>query len=148
MRTKEKYMNNQYAQLCTEYQEVKKVLETLEAKASKTNEGVAKLTNELAEVSEKLDDMKESLESKDSGINDTSPLVRMKAALQQIKAEACAFDLRIGVVSHSLLAARIGATQRRRMKVAQKAKQRHNKNKKGKEDAGGDDNSLASGDEE
>jgi estrogen-related receptor beta like 1 len=147
MRTKEKYMNNQYDKLCTEYQDVKKEMEASETKAGTINERVAKLTNELAEVSEKLDDMKESLESKDSGIHDTSPLVRMKAALQQIKSEACAFDLRIGVVSHSLLAARVGATQRRRMKVAQKAKQRRSKNKKEKEDVE-DDNSLPSGDEE
>ena len=147
MRTKEKYMNNQYDKLCMEYQDVKKEMETSETKAGTINERVAKLTNELAEVSEKLDDMKESLESKDSGIHDTSPLVRMKAALQQIKSEACAFDLRIGVVSHSLLAARVGATQRRRMKVAQKAKQRRSKNKKEKEDVE-DDNSLPSGDEE
>ena len=91
--------------------------------------------------------IKESFESKDSGIHDTSPLVRMKAALQQIKSEACAFDLRIGVVSHSLLAARVGATQRRRIKVALKAKQRHGKNKKDKDDTA-DDNSMQSGDEE
>lgn len=140
-------MNNQYATLCSEYQDVKKILEELESKSGKTNEGVAKLTNELAEVTEKLDDIKESFESKDSGIHDTSPLVRMKAALQQIKSEACAFDLRIGVVSHSLLAARVGATQRRRIKVALKAKQRHGKNKKDKDD-NADDNSMQSGDEE
>jgi hypothetical protein len=97
-------------------------------------------------VTEKLDDIKESFESKDSGIHDTSPLVRMKAALQQIKAEACAFDLRIGVVSHSLLTARVGATQRRRLKVALKSKQRHGKNRKDKDD-NADDNSLQSGDE-
>lgn len=117
----------------------------MESKSGRTNEGVAKLTNELAEVTEKLEDIKESFESKDSGNHDTSPLVRMKAALQQIKAEACAFDLRIGVVSHSLLADRVGATRRRRVTVALKAKQRHSKNRK---ENIADDNSLQSGDEE
>ena len=125
--------------------QVKKILEELESKSGRTNEGVAKLTNELAEVTEKLEDIKESFESKDSGNHDTSPLVRMKAALQQIKAEACAFDLRIGVVSHSLLADRVGATRRRRVTVALKARQRHSKNRK---DNLADDNSLQSGDEE
>ena len=91
--------------------------------------------------------MKESFDSKDSGIHDTSPLVRIKDALQQIKNESNNFDLRIGVVSHSLLNARVGATQRRRMKNVQKNKQRHSKNKKFEKDEGGDDNSLQSGDE-
>lgn len=124
---------------------------------------MAKLTNELAELTEKLDDMKvptqcpqpkctlfshtdplllapipspqESFESKDSGIHDTSPLVRIKAALQQIKQESCAFDLRIGVVSHLLLAARVSATHHRRVGAANKAKQRHSKRGKAQEDS-------------
>ena len=122
-------MNHQFTGLCLEFQDVKQRLEGLESKSGKTNDTVAKLTNELAELSEKLDDLKESFESKDSGINDTSPLVRIKAALQQIKSEACAFDLRIGVVSHSLLAARVSVTNRRRVGAVHKAKQRHNKHK-------------------
>ena len=121
-------------------------MEELERKSGGTNEKVAKLTNELAELTEKLDDMKESFESKDSGMNDTSPLVRIKAALQQIKSEISAFDLRIGVVSHSLLSARVTAAHRRRMGAVQKARKRHGKNKKGGN--GGDDDSLLSGDDE
>jgi len=127
MATKEKYMNHQFSSLCIEFQEVKKALEELESKSGKTNDTVAKLTNELAELTEKLEDLKDSFESKDSGIHDTSPLVRIKAALQQIKAESCAFDLRIGVVSHNLLAARVSTTNRRRVAGAAKAKQRSKK---------------------
>ena len=122
---------------------------------------MAKLTNELAELTEKLDDMKvpaaqrparfcchtltplsssplptqESFESKDSGIHDTSPLVRIKAALQQIKQESCAFDLRIGVVSHLLLAARVSATHHRRVGEASKAKMRRKGRGKAQEDS-------------
>jgi len=127
MVTKEKYLNHQFSSLCIEFQEAKKTLEDLESKSGKTNDTVAKLTNELAELTEKLDDLKDNFESKDSGIHDTSPLVRIKAALQQIKLESCAFDLRIGVVSHNLLAARVNTTNRRRVAGAAKAKQRHSK---------------------
>lgn len=127
MTTKEKYMNHQFSAVIANYQDAKKRLEEFESKSGKVNDKVAKLTNDLAELSEKLDDMKESFESKDSGIHDTSPLVRIKAALQQIKQESCAFDLRIGVVSHLLLAARVSATHHRRVGVAAKAKQRNSK---------------------
>jgi estrogen-related receptor beta like 1 len=145
MRTKEKYLNNQYSTICKDYEDIKKKLEDLQKKGSTTNEAVAKLTNELAEVTEKLDELKESFESKDSGINDTSPLVRMKAALQQIKSEIHAFDLRIGVVSHTLLSSRVSANRHRRQGLAQKAKQRRKSSGK-KQEAAGDDNSIISDD--
>lgn len=105
-------------------------LEELESRAGGNNEKMARLTAELSELSERLDDLKESLESKDSGINDTSPMVRIKAALQQIKSEIHGFDLRIGVVSHSLLAARVSSTSRRRDGAAQNARRRMKKNRR------------------
>ena len=144
MRTKEKYVNNQFTSLCTEFKEVKQKLEELESKSGAANEKVAKLTNELAEISEKFDDLKESFESKDSGIHDTSPLVRIKASLQQVKSEVYSFDLRIGGVSHTLLAARVTAANQRRIGAANKARQRR-KGRNGK-DVAGDDESLSAED--
>lgn len=122
--------------------QVKQKLEVLEQKSGKSHEAVAKLTNELAEISEKLDDIKESFESKDSGLNDTSPLVKIKAALQQIKGDIHSFDMRIGVVANSLLAARVHDNNRIRSQAVSKARRRHNKQK-----SNGDDNSLLSGDD-
>jgi estrogen-related receptor beta like 1 len=89
--------------------------------------------------------LKESFESKDSGLHDTSPLVNIKAALQQIKMEIHAFDMRIGVVSHSLLSARVQDTNRLRIQAVSKSKQRHSKNRKGAT-AHADENSVLSDD--
>ena len=127
--TKEKYMNHQFNHLTTAFGEHKRSLDELEKRREGTNEKVSKLTNDLAELTDRLDEIKESFDSKDSGMHDQSPLVRMKAALQQIKNESYAFDLRIGVVSHSLLAARIAQSSRRRAHHASKAKARHGKKK-------------------
>ena len=85
---------------------------------------MARLTGEAAELGDKLEELKESFEARDSGASDASPLVRIKAALQQIKAEIQAFDLRIGVVSHSVLAARVASNSRRRVRSARSARQR------------------------
>jgi estrogen-related receptor beta like 1 len=116
--------------------QVRKELAELESRAGGNNEKMATLTAQLSELSERLDDLKETLESKDSGINDTSPMVRIKAALQQIKSEIHAFDLRIGVVSHSLLSARVSSTSRRRDGAAQNARRRMKKNRRKGEVAG------------
>lgn len=146
---KEKYINNQYNALSLEYAEIKHKLEELEKRSAELNEVVSRKTNDLAEVSEKLEDLKESFESKDNGLNDTSPLVKIKAALQQLKEEIHTFDMRVGVVSHTLLAARVTDHNRARAKAAKKAKQRHRRGNKG---LGGnrdqDDHSLLSGEDE
>jgi intraflagellar transport protein 57 len=147
LKTKERYINTQFSLLSNDYKEIKQRLEELEAKSSKTNENVTKFTNELAEISEKLDDLKESFESKDSGMHDTSPLVRIKTALQHLKSEIASHDLRIGVVAHSLLAARVVAANRKRMGVAKIAKRRRNRHSKSGTRGGGDDSSLPSDDE-
>ena len=121
-------------------------LEEHEAVSAKTNERVAKLTNELAEFTERLEELNESFQSKESGAQDTSPLVRIKAALQQLKQEMFEFDMRIGVVSHSLLSAKVTSTARRRIGAAHSAKKRNVKNRKGRSFQ--DDNSGLSGEDD
>ena len=129
-------VNQNFDHMIAEYRKVKEALITHQEKYDQNSGTITKLTNELAEISDKLEELKESFESKDSGIHDTSPLVRMKTALQQIKAESCAFDLRIGVVSHSLLAARVGVSNRRRSAAHHKNKARHGKKGRGGEAKG------------
>ena len=70
--TKEKYLNHQFNHLATAYGEHKRALEELERGRDSTNEKVSKLTNDLAELTDKLDEIKESFESKDSGMHDQS----------------------------------------------------------------------------
>lgn len=89
-----------------------------------TNEDVSKLNTELAEISEKLDDLKESFDSKDNGFNDTSPIVKLKAAFQNIKDEIHSLDMKIGVVSQSLVEARVTDHNNSRKSAHLKAKQR------------------------
>lgn len=150
-RTKERYISHQFAALCTEYQEIKKRMEELDGLNKATNERVTKLTNDLSEINDKLEELKESFESKDSGINDTSPLVRVKAALQNIKSEINAFDLRLGVVSHSLLQVRVTVANRKRLHNAQKNRKRRaavgNRSRRNKSsDVADDDDSVVSED--
>lgn len=130
MKSKERYTNNQFTSAADDYKQIKQQLEELDKVTGGNNEKIMKLTNEFGEITERLDELKETVDSKDSGISDTSPLVRIKSALQQLKAEIHAFDLRTGVVSHSLLAARVSTTDRRRIGAAQHARRRHKKNRK------------------
>jgi hypothetical protein len=100
----------------------------------------------LTEISEKAGELKDTLESKDSGIHDSSPLVRMKAALQNIKSEVYSFDLRVGVISNTLLASRIHNITRR--KTGQKKHKKHWKNHHHSEGKHGDEENDSYGEDE
>jgi estrogen-related receptor beta like 1 len=68
---------------------------------------VTNLTNDLSAVAEQLDEIKGNMDSRGSSMTDTSPLVKIKTALQEIKVEINTFELRIGVVGHTLLQAKM-----------------------------------------
>ncbi len=104
---KEKYINNQFVHLCEEYHTVKNKMQGANAGYQESSNAVTKLTNDLAEVSKKLDDVKTDMEGRGNSMTDTSPLVKIKGALSSLKAEIKNFDLRIGVVGHTLIQAKM-----------------------------------------
>ena len=140
MSTREKYINNQFVAIGQDFKEIKQRLEELETKSAAVNEVTTKLQSELTEVSERADEMKDTLESRDSGIHDSSPLVRVKAALQHIKNEVYSFDLRVGVISNTLLASRIHNAARK--KTGHKKHRKHWKNHHHHEGKHGDEDNY------
>ncbi|GMH74795.1 hypothetical protein TL16_g06558 [Triparma laevis f. inornata] len=110
MKTKEKYLQTSFSHLTNEYQSVKAELSEIEEKHSSANENVSSLTNELSTIAEQLAEVKGTMDSRGSSMTDTSPLVNIKAALQDIKVEINNFELRIGVVGQSLLSQQTSAT--------------------------------------
>ena len=84
-----------------------KKMKTMTSRQQDTGDKVSEYTNELQEVTDKLDIVKSTMEERGSSMTDTSPLVRMKRALKQLKEEIAEMDLRMGVLSHTLMAAKI-----------------------------------------
>ena len=105
--SREKYLNNTYEKLVKDYQIIMKKMKTMTSRQQDTGDKVSEYTNELQEVTDKLDIVKSTMEDRGSSMTDTSPLVRMKRALKQLKEEIAEMDLRMGVLSHTLMAAKI-----------------------------------------
>lgn len=142
MQTREKYINNQFVSAGQDFKEIRQKLELLENKCSSAQEVTSKLNNELSELGERADELKDMLESKDSGIHDTSPLVRIKAALQQLKNEVYSFDLRVGVISNTLLAHKVSSSSRKKFgsRIARKKNwKNHGKHDEHSHDLSGED---------
>ena len=70
---------------------------------NKRAESVSERNNELHRIQEQLDEVKRVMDERGSNISDTSPVVRIKAAIKKVVEEMRAMEVRIGVVSHTLL---------------------------------------------
>lgn len=114
--TREKFINAQLEPLTQQYQVQREQLNGVQERYNKSTEAVADLTNELARVSEELEKVKGTMAERGDNIADTSPLVKIKSAIAQLKNEVKTMEVRIGVVRNTLLQVNLkhkGSPQRR-----------------------------------
>jgi len=86
-------------------------LQTKQEEYNKQSEFINALTNELAGVSEELQAIKGRMDERGNSMTDTSPLIKIKSALTRLKTEAKQMDIRIGVVTHTLVAKKLKRDQ-------------------------------------
>lgn len=64
---------------------------------------VQELESELYDIEEKLADIKKKMDANQDKISDTAPLLRIKKESQKLKNEIRSIDIRVGVISNTLL---------------------------------------------
>ncbi|TMW57485.1 hypothetical protein Poli38472_003410 [Pythium oligandrum] len=106
MSAKEKLINNKYEHLRQEYHQIKDRLQAVSDRCKEEADKVNVMTNEYATITEQLRETKTVMDERGSKMTDTSPLVAIKEALKTLNAEIKNFELRIGVVGHTLLQAK------------------------------------------
>ena len=112
MRSKEMSLNNQFEPIRAEYEELAKGLSSTRDKHAVTQASVGSLTNVMGSIQEQLDELKEDMEGRENSATDTTPLVNLKAALLNVRNDVQQFDLRIGVVGHTLMQAKLAKPAR------------------------------------
>ncbi|KAL7750423.1 hypothetical protein RI367_004197 [Sorochytrium milnesiophthora] len=105
--SREKYINSQFEPLVDEFRASQEALSQLKLKYNASSEVINKLTDELSRVSDELDSVKTQMDDIGNGMTDSKPLVNIRQAIQRLKAEIKQMDIRLGVVEHSLLMARL-----------------------------------------
>lgn len=70
--------------------------------------GVTERTRILADISEELEKVKQEMEEKGSSMSDGAPVVKIRQSLTKLKQEIEQMDVRMGVVEHTLLQAKLG----------------------------------------
>ncbi|XP_049930459.1 intraflagellar transport protein 57 homolog isoform X2 [Epinephelus moara] len=105
--SREKYINNQLEHLIQEYRSAQAKLSEAKERYQQASGGVTERTRVLAEISEELEKVKQEMEEKGSSMSDGAPVVKIKQSLTKLKQEIVQMDVRIGVVEHTLLQAKL-----------------------------------------
>ncbi|GAB6021403.1 Intraflagellar transport protein 57 [Chamberlinius hualienensis] len=105
--SREKYLNSQLESQLNNYRTIMEQLETLNEQYHRVNGGIIDRSRKLTEISEELENVKQEIEERSSAMTDGSPLINIKKALSRLKSELTSVDIRIAVVEHSLLQAKL-----------------------------------------
>ena len=90
-----------------EYKELQEQFNSLTSTYQGKSEEVNQLTNELANIHDQIDELASQMEDRGSSMTDTSPLVKIKAALSKLRSEINSMDIRIGVLGHTLMQSKL-----------------------------------------
>ncbi|XP_050416006.1 intraflagellar transport protein 57 homolog [Patella vulgata] len=105
--SREKYLNSQLEHLLHDFRNIQEQSTETKERYRQASGGVTERSRILAEVTEELEKIKSEMEDRGSSMTDGAPLVKIKQAIQQIKKESTQMDIRIGVVEHVLLQAKL-----------------------------------------
>uniref|UniRef100_A0A8C6WV35 Intraflagellar transport protein 57 homolog n=1 Tax=Neogobius melanostomus TaxID=47308 RepID=A0A8C6WV35_9GOBI len=105
--SREKYINNQLEGLIQQYRSAQAQLREVKERYQQASGGVTERTRVLAEISEELEKVKQEMEERGSSMSDGAPVVRIKQSVTRLRQETQQMEVRMGVVEHSLLQAKL-----------------------------------------
>lgn len=105
--SREKYVNKQLDHTLVDYRAIQDQLAEIKERYRQASGGLTERSRTLAEVTEELEKVKSDMEERGNTMTDGAPLVKIKQILQQLKKECAQMDVRIGVVEHVLLQAKL-----------------------------------------
>ncbi|CAM6088628.1 unnamed protein product [Calypogeia fissa] len=101
--SREKFINLQFEPLVSEYATLKEKLGELQEDHKLSLDNVATLTDEISQVSDQIEHVKQLMVEKGNEISDVSPLIQIKAAIQKLKKENQDMEVCIGVLENSFI---------------------------------------------
>ncbi|KAI8824209.1 intra-flagellar transport protein 57 [Fimicolochytrium jonesii] len=105
--SREKYINTQFEAQAEQHRVLQDQGSEIKQKYSVASSHVSDLTIDLSRISEELDSVKGQMDDIGSGMTDSKPLLSIKQGVTKLKSEIKQMDLRIGVIQHMLLQAKL-----------------------------------------
>jgi len=105
--SREKYINSQMEGPIAEYRRLKDRLAEIEEKYRSAGSTVTDQSRTLAQITEELEAIKAQMDEKGTTMTDSGPLVKIKQAITKVKNELIQMELRIGVLQHVVITAKV-----------------------------------------
>jgi len=102
IQTKENAIQERYHDKVVSYEREKSRMGECKAEYTERTATVEALAASLSEISESLDEVKDQMGDHSGKMEDSSPVLRLKKGVQQMKAETAALTMRIGVAKQLL----------------------------------------------
>ena len=100
---RERFVNDQLGPPAAEYKRERERMRETQERHDASAETVAELTNELARVGERLEEVRTTMAEGAESVADTTPLTKLKASVEGLQGEMKVMEVRIGIVSNTLL---------------------------------------------
>eukprot|EP00055_Hartaetosiga_balthica_P014701 m.82362 g.82362 ORF g.82362 m.82362 type:complete len:425 (-) comp8666_c0_seq5:1739-3013(-) len=105
--SREKYINGQLESLITEYRQNQDSYAMTKERYKEASKTVTEFSQQLAALTAELESIKAEMDERGTSITDASPLVKIRNNHKALVAEISQMDMRIGVIQHMLLAAKV-----------------------------------------
>merc|ERR1719456_808085 len=109
IRSKEAFINSQFDHRALDYRQQQEELQTVQTQYTELNEVVMNYQIELKNLTEEMEVVKNDMEDRSSTVTDTAPIVKMKDAFKKLRSDTRQLEVRIGVVSHTLMQAKLAS---------------------------------------
>ena len=109
---KEIVINKNFNYLLGDYKAQAESNKELRGNYNQLNESVQKQQQQLLEIKEKLEELQNRMNEQGGIMTDISPVMKIKKAIHTMKADINNLDIRIGVVSNTLLHLKMKVTQK------------------------------------
>lgn len=100
---KENMFKTRHDDMTGDYREQATIMKNNTEEFTRLTNRVQELESELYDIEEKLTDIKKKMDENQNKISDSSPLFKIKKGITKVKNDIRAIDIRIGVVSNTLL---------------------------------------------
>jgi estrogen-related receptor beta like 1 len=104
---KENLLSKSFQGMTGDYTQHSSRLKEINGNFEKSSKNVGEMETELMEVNEKLREIEDNIGEIGDKVSNTSYLNNMKKAIGQVKQDIKAMDMRIGIVSNTLLQSKL-----------------------------------------
>ena len=105
--SRERYINNQLQEPLTMYKQMSHLLAQTKEHYKQVSGGVVERCRLLSNITDEIEMVKNEMEERGSSMTDGSPLVNIRKSLARMKGEVTGMDIRIGVIEHTMIQARV-----------------------------------------